>query len=147
MENMNLSDKSKEALKPEKWQELRANEKEEIIREYLKNRYVDGGKQNDISVSGVAYKVLRRREVTTFYDSLGNTLFDVGNEELKVRYEAAGNGRLILRIKRRKTMMRMRKKILLWNKKRTIRKLEKLREKSRKRMKKEGPWIMRMVAK
>ena len=87
MENMNLSDKSKEALKSGTWQELREDMKEEIVREYLKNGYADGEKQHDISVSGIAYKVLERGEVTTFYDNLGNTLFSVENEKLAAKYE------------------------------------------------------------
>lgn len=41
MENMNLSDKSREALKSETWQELREDMKEEIVSEYLKNGYAD----------------------------------------------------------------------------------------------------------
>ena len=93
MENMNLSDKSKEVLESGTWQELREDMKEKIVREYLKNGYADGEKQHDISVSEITYKVLERGEVTTFYDSCGNTLFNVGNEELRTKYEeAVGNG-------------------------------------------------------
>ena len=86
MENMNLSDKSKEALESGTWQELREDMKEKIVREYLKNGYADGEKQHDISVSEITYKVLERGEVTTFYDKLGNTLFSVENEKLAAEY-------------------------------------------------------------
>ena len=92
MENMNLSDKSREALKSETWQELREDMKEEIVSEYLKNGYADGEKQHDISVSGIEYKVLERGEVTTFYDNLGNTLFSVENEKLAAKYEEMAGG-------------------------------------------------------
>ena len=86
MENMNLSDKSKEALESGTWQELREDMKEKIVREYLKNGYADGEKQHDISVSEITYKVLERGKVTTFYDKLGNTLFSVENEKLAAEY-------------------------------------------------------------
>ena len=92
MENMNLSDKSREALKSETWQEIREDMKEEIVSEYLKNGYADGEKQHDISVSGIEYKVLERGEVTTFYDNLGNTLFSVENEKLAAKYEEMAGG-------------------------------------------------------
>lgn len=87
MENTNLSDKSKEALKSEVWEELRDGLKEEIVKEYLQTGYADGIKQLDIKVSGRDYKVLDRGENTTFYDALGNTLFSIGNEELSAEYE------------------------------------------------------------
>lgn len=87
MENTNLSDKSKEALKSEVWEELRDSLKEEIIKEYLRTGYADENKQIDIKVSGRDYKVLDRGENTTFYDALGNTLFSIGNEELAAEHE------------------------------------------------------------
>lgn len=87
MENMNLSDKSKEALQSETWTELREDLKKEIVKEYLKAGYADEEKQNDVEVSGKTYKVLERGEVTTFYDNLGNTLFSVENKELAAKYD------------------------------------------------------------
>lgn len=87
MENMNFSDKSKEALKSETWQELGEALREEIVKEYLKVGYADESKQHDIEVSGTTYKVLERGEITTFYDSLGNTLFNVENKELVIKYD------------------------------------------------------------
>ena len=80
MENMNLSDKSKEALR------------EEIVKEYLMAGYKDENKQHDIEVSGTAYKVLERGEITTFYDGFGNTLFNVENKELAAKYDELFNG-------------------------------------------------------
>lgn len=94
MENMNLSDKSTEALKSETWQELGEALREEIVKEYLKAGYTDESKQHDIEVSGTTYKVLERGEITTFYDGLGNTLFNVENKELAAKYDElakAGN--------------------------------------------------------
>lgn len=94
MENMNLSDKSKEALKSEIWQELGEALREEIVKEYLKAGYADESKQHDIEVSGTTYKVLERGEITTFYDGSGNTLFNVENKELVAKYDElmdAGN--------------------------------------------------------
>ncbi len=94
MENMNLSDKSKAALKSETWQELGEALREEIVKEYLKTGYTDESKQHDIEVSGTTYKVLERGEITTFYDGLGNTLFNVENKELAAKYDnlaKAGN--------------------------------------------------------
>ena len=90
---MNLSDKSKEALKSETWQGLREDMKEEIVKEYLKVGYADESKQHDIEVSGTTYKVLERGEVTTFYDNHGNTLFSVENEKLETEYEEMIGGK------------------------------------------------------
>lgn len=87
MEHMNLSDKSKEALKSETWKELGEVLREKIVKEFLKVGYANGNKQHDIEVSGTTYKVLEREEITTFYDAFGNTLFDVTNEHLKTEYE------------------------------------------------------------
>ncbi len=90
MENMNLSDKSKEALKSGIWKELGNALKAEIVKEYLQTGYADEIKQLDIEVSGTTYKVLNRGETTVFYDALGNTLFSVGNAELVAEYEKLG---------------------------------------------------------
>ncbi len=46
MENMNLSDKSREALNSEVFQKLRENMEDEIVKEYLKNGYTDDDKQH-----------------------------------------------------------------------------------------------------
>lgn len=88
MKNINLSDKSKDALKSETWQKIGETLREEIIKEYLKAGYADGSKQHDIKVSGTTYKVLKRGEITTFYNSFGNTLFDVENTRLEKEYAA-----------------------------------------------------------
>ena len=82
MENMNLSDKSREALNSEVFQKLRENMEDEIVKEYLKNGYTDDDKQHEITVNGVKYKALKREKFTAFYDSLGNTLFDIDNGDL-----------------------------------------------------------------
>ncbi len=82
MENMNLSDKSREALNSEVFQKLREDMEDEIVKEYLKNGYTDDDKQHEITVNGVKYKALEREKFTAFYDSLGNTLFDIDNGDL-----------------------------------------------------------------
>ena len=82
MENMNLSDKSREALNSEVLQKLREDMEDEIVKEYLKNGYTDDDKQHEITVNGVKYKALEREKFTTFYDLLGNTLFDIDNGDL-----------------------------------------------------------------
>lgn len=87
MENMNLSDKSKGAPKSETWKELGEALREEIVKEYLMEKYADESKQHDIEVYGTTYKVLERGEITTFYDGLGNTLFNVENKELTAKYD------------------------------------------------------------
>lgn len=94
MDNMNLSDKNKADLKSEKWHESGESLREEIVKGYLKTGYTDESKQHDIEVSGTTYKVLERGEITTFYDGLGNTLFNVENKELAAKYDElakAGN--------------------------------------------------------
>ena len=66
MENMNLSDKSREALNSEVFQKLREDMEDEIVKEYLKNGYTDDDKQHEITVNGVKYKALDREKFTTF---------------------------------------------------------------------------------
>lgn len=104
----NISEKSKEALQSETWQAVRKAAKTEIrhfvdevlvkddpygypwgqvVDEYLKNGYKEECKENEITVLGETYKVLKREEVTVFYDADGNTLFDVVNERLEKEYE------------------------------------------------------------
>lgn len=92
MENMNLSDKSKEAMKSETWQEVRGALRQTIVNEYLKTGYADESKEHDIDVSGTTYKVLDRGGITTFYDALGNTLFNVENKDLEAKYDEMTQG-------------------------------------------------------
>ncbi len=58
----------------------------EVVREYLKTAYAGEGTHADIVSDGVSYKVLKRGEVTAFYDADGNTLFDVENRRLEKEY-------------------------------------------------------------
>lgn len=100
MENMNLSDKSKEALKSETWQEVRTaiQKKQEsgsgirhrIVEEYLKEGYGKEKKPEEVFVSGEMYKIMDKGEITTFYDADGNTLFHVENAKLEEM-----NGKLV----------------------------------------------------
>lgn len=71
--------------------ELSKEDKEQIVSEYLKNYYKNNQKDQDIIVSGVTYKTLKRSEVTTFYDAKGNTLFDVENQKLAEEYALMEN--------------------------------------------------------
>lgn len=57
-----------------------------VVREYLKTAYAEGNSDVDVVSEGVAYKVLKREEVTAFYDADGNTLFDVENKRLEKEY-------------------------------------------------------------
>lgn len=69
-----------------------------VVREYLKTAYSGENAQADVISDGIAYKVLKREEVTAFYDAAGNTLFDVANGRLEKEYgyvmeeEKSGNG-------------------------------------------------------
>ncbi len=83
MEKMNLSGENKELVDAMK---------AEIVKQYLRDGYADGDRQNDIEVSGITYKVLDRGEVTAFYDALGNTLFSVENEKLAAEYAEMTSG-------------------------------------------------------
>lgn len=71
--------------------ELSKEEKELIVNEYLKNYYRNDQKDQDIVVSDITYKTLKRSEVTTFYDAKGNTLFDVENQTLAEEYALMEN--------------------------------------------------------
>lgn len=59
----------------------------EVVHQYLKNAYSGEDKQADVEAFGKAYKVLRRDDVTTFYDADGNTIFDVENARLQSEYD------------------------------------------------------------
>ena len=58
-----------------------------VVREYLKMAYSGENAQADVISDGITYKVLKREEVTAFYDADGNTLFDVENGRLEKEYE------------------------------------------------------------
>ena len=58
-----------------------------VVREYLKTAYSEENAQADVVSDGITYKVLKREEVTAFYDADGNTLFDVENGRLEKEYE------------------------------------------------------------
>lgn len=57
-----------------------------LVKEYLKTAYSEESKQAEIVAWGVTYKVLRREDVTAFYDVDGNTIFDVENTRLEREY-------------------------------------------------------------
>ncbi len=57
-----------------------------VVREYLKTAYSGENAQADVISDGVTYKVLKRKEITVFYDADGNTLFDVENGRLEKEY-------------------------------------------------------------
>ena len=59
----------------------------EIVKKYLQTAYSGEDIQTEVEAFGKTYKVLRRTEVTAFYDKDGNTLFDVTNERLADEYE------------------------------------------------------------
>lgn len=110
IENSSLSEESKKALQSETWQKVREGIKarravkhfsEEagagneygpewgaVVKEYFKTGYKAADKGCDLEVGGVIYKVLRQDKVTAFYDSDGDTLFDVTNERLTKEYES-----------------------------------------------------------
>lgn len=58
-----------------------------LVKDYLKTAYKGGDADTEIVSWGVTYKVLRRENVTVFYDVDGNTLFDVENKRLEREYE------------------------------------------------------------
>lgn len=57
-----------------------------VVKEYLKTAYSGENTQADIVSDGITYKVLKRGEVTAFYDADGNTLFDIENKRLEREY-------------------------------------------------------------
>lgn len=107
IESSGLSEENKKALQSETWQKAREGMRERreikhfseetnteygpewsvVVNEYLKTAYKEADKGCDLEVGGVVYRVLRRDKVTAFYDSDGDTLFDVANERLAKEYE------------------------------------------------------------
>lgn len=114
IESGGMSEENKKALQSETWQKAREGIKarrevkhfsEEagagneygpewgaVVKEYFKTGYKAADRGCDLEVGGVIYKVLRRDEVTVFYDSDGDTLFDVTNERLTKEYESLEKG-------------------------------------------------------
>ena len=62
-----------------------------LVRDYLKSAYSGEVAEAEVVSEGVTYKVLKRGEVTAFYDADGNTLFDVVNERLEKEYDRLMN--------------------------------------------------------
>ncbi len=58
-----------------------------LVRDYLGTAYSGEAAEAEIVSEGVTYKVLKRGEVTAFYDADGDTLFDVENKRLDREYE------------------------------------------------------------
>lgn len=66
---------------------------EQAVDAYLESGYKGEDSEYELTVLGVVYKVLKREEVTAFYDADGNTLFDVANGRLEKEYNRlAGKG-------------------------------------------------------
>ena len=57
------------------------------VLEYLENEYFSENNKSKIEVENTTYNILKREKVTVFYDTDGNTLFDVENDRLKEEYE------------------------------------------------------------
>lgn len=66
-----------------------------LVREYLKTAYAGPDAQTEIVSDGITYKVLKRGEVTAFYDEDGNTLFDVENRRLEKEHGWLMNGEVM----------------------------------------------------
>lgn len=58
-----------------------------MVRDYLGTAYSEEAAEAEIVSESVTYKVLKRGEITAFYDADGNTLFDVENKRLEREYE------------------------------------------------------------
>lgn len=103
-----LSEESKKALQSETWKQVEREMKKrvvkhftaentidsaygwtwnQVVQEYLQTKYKEDAPNAEITVSGAIYKILRRPEVTAFYDADGDTLFDVTNDRLEREYE------------------------------------------------------------
>lgn len=64
------------------------SEFEKLVLDYLENGYMSDSKEYATTVEGISYKVLKRNDVTAFYDAEGTALFDVTNNRLKAEYES-----------------------------------------------------------
>ena len=88
--------RNRETLQPETCQEagkaIWAKIKlwEKLVKTYLQNGYKMPDRQCKIRVSGVAYKVLDRGEITVFCDAEGKALFDMENKRLEKEYALLG---------------------------------------------------------
>lgn len=60
----------------------------EVVNKYLVTEYMNSSKECEINVPGFTYKILKRSDVTVFYDSSGRTLFDIENERLEQEYQS-----------------------------------------------------------
>ncbi len=58
----------------------------EMVKEYLKKGYKSQDKEYEAMVFGNVHKVLKRENVTVFYNNSGETLFDVENTRLEREY-------------------------------------------------------------
>lgn len=58
-----------------------------VVNEYLKTGFKDEQSKCEVDYHGVKYRILKRANITSFYDEAGNTLFDVENERLEKEYE------------------------------------------------------------
>lgn len=58
-----------------------------LVRDYLKTAYSGENTETEIVSWDVTYKVLKREEVTVFYNADGDTLFDVENKRLEKEFE------------------------------------------------------------
>lgn len=59
----------------------------EVVKTYLENGYERPESGTEVKCLGKMYLALRRKEKTFFYDSQGNTLFEVDNKRLEREYE------------------------------------------------------------
>lgn len=60
----------------------------EVVKKYLESGYSSDQKECQVTIREKEYKILKRDAVTVFYDTDGNTLFDVTNDRLKSEYES-----------------------------------------------------------
>ncbi len=58
-----------------------------IVNAYLASGYGGDTAECEVEAGGKKYKVLRRSEVTVFYNEAGDTLFDVTNERLEKEHQ------------------------------------------------------------